>query len=687
MTDRIRRFLDDSNKKVHHKYRKPFDESLIPLFRNEKTPTERMAKRLEVLLSCETPVVDKDAKIVLMRTIPTVPSIFSDEETEAIGHGNKYIHELGYLSNINADYARTIRIGFDGVRAQIAEKLPFADEEGKLFYNSVLKEIYAVEDLCARYKAEAEKVGNTVVADILSRIPAQPARTFNEALQFFRILHYTLWAEGTYHNTVGRFDQYMFPYFKADLDAGVSEDELFELLEEFFISFNLDSDKYVGVQQGDNGQSMMLGGVTRDGKDAFNRLSELCLKASGELLVIDPKINLRVDKNTPHERFVTGTHLTKAGLGFPQYSNDDIIIPGLVKLGYELEDARDYTVAACWEFIIPGVGMEVVNIGAVSFPKAVVDAMDKHLVGCPDMDTFVGCVKEEIRNQCDVIANRPDHYFYPSPFMSTMMYDCLEVGRDITVRGGKYNNYGIHGTGIGSATDSLYSIEQHVFNDRDVTAEDMLKATKDNFKGYEQLKSELRFGTAKMGNDNDDVDKYSVLLLDSFASALKGKKNKRGGIYRAGTGSAMFYLWHANEITATPDGRAEKEPFGTNFSPNLFSKVDGPMSVIKSFTKQHFIDTVNGGPLTMEFHQDLFNTEDGIEKTASLVETFIHLGGHQMQLNAVNRDVLKDAQKHPENYRNLIVRIWGWSAYFCELDKEYQDHVIARHEYALDSQM
>ena len=190
-----------------------------------------------------------------------------------------------------------------------------------------------------------------------------------------------------------------------------------------------------------------------------------------------------------------------------------------------------------------------------------------------------------------------------------------------------------------------------------------------------------------MGNDNDDVDKYSVILLDTFADALKGRVNGRGGICRAGTGSAMFYLWHAAEIDATPDGRGKNEPFGTNYSPNLFSKVDGPMSVIKSFTKQHLDRTVNGGPLTMEFHQDLFNTEDGIEKTASLVEAFIQLGGHQMQLNAVNRAVLKDAQKHPENYRNLIVRIWGWSAYFCELDKEYQDHVIARHEYALDSQM
>ena len=686
MTDRIRRFLNDSNNKVHHKYRKSFDTALVEQYRSLKTPTERMAKRLELVLASETPVVDKEAKIVLLRTVHDIPSIFTDEEYEAI-HKDHYFHELGYLSNLCPNYAKVIKIGFSGLRAIIDEKYDSADADGKLLYDAVRKELDAVTDLMARYKAEAEKVGNTVVADILSRIPEMPATSFNEALQFFRILHYTLWAEGTYHNTIGRFDQFMYPYFAADIAKGVPEEELYELICEFFISFNIDSDKYVGVQQGDNGQSMMLGGVDRNGNDAYNRLSELCLEASGELLVIDPKINLRVDKNTPHERYVKGTHLTKAGLGFPQYSNDDIVIPGLVDLGYSLEDARDYAVAACWEYIIPGVGMDIANINAVSFPKVVTRTIDKYLVGCPDMETFVAHFKNEVMAECDAIEKDLHNlYIFPSPWMSTIMDNCIENGRDVTL-GSKYNNFGIHGTGIACATDSLASIDLHIFKDKDVDATELIKATKANFEGYETLKTQLRYGTPKMGNDNDDVDKYSVMILDTFADCLKGGVNERGGIYRAGTGSAMFYLWHAAAIDATPDGRGKGEPFGTNYSPNLFSKVDGPMSVIKSFTKQNLSRTINGGPLTMEFHQDLFNTDEGIEKTASLVEAFINLGGHQMQLNAVNRDVLKDAQKHPENYKNLIVRIWGWSAYFCELDKEYQDHVIARHEYALDSQM
>ena len=172
-------------------------------------------------------------------------------------------------------------------------------------------------------------------------------------------------------------------------------------------------------------------------------------------------------------------------------------------------------------------------------------------------------------------------------------------------------------------------------------------------------------------------------LLDDFADGLEGERNAYGGIYRAGTGTAMYYLWHAAEVGATADGRRKGEPFGTNFSPNLFAKIDGPTSVIRSFTKQHVARACNGGPLTLEFAASMFKDPESINKLAELVRYFVMKGGHQMQLNAVNADKMKDAQKHPEQYQQLVVRIWGWSAYFVELDKEYQDHVIARQEYTV----
>ena len=198
-----------------------------------------------------------------------------------------YIHELGYVSNLSPDYATTISKGLLAVRETANE------------YQ--VRMIDAIINLCDRYKAEAEKMGRADVVEVLTQVPRYPTRSFREALQFFRILHFSLWLEGDYHNTVGRFDQYMYPYFQKDMEAGLyTRETALELVEDFFLSFNKDSDLYVGVQQGDNGQSMVLGGIDKDGNDCFNLLSELCLEASRNLKLIDPKINLRVSKKTPH---------------------------------------------------------------------------------------------------------------------------------------------------------------------------------------------------------------------------------------------------------------------------------------------------------------------------------------------------------------------------------------------------
>lgn len=229
----------------------------------------------------------------------------------------------------------------------------------------------------------------------------------------------------------------------------------------------------------------------------------------------------------------------------------------------------------------------------------------------------------------------------------------------------------------------LAAIKKYVFEEKSVEKAELIKAIDENFENTPELLHKLRYETPKLGNNDDFVDSIATELLDTFGNALKGKINCRGGIFRAGTGSAMYYLWHANEIGASADGRREKEPFGTNYSVSLFAKVKGPVSVIASMTKQHFENAMNGGPLTLEFHQSIFADDDGIEKVGLLVKNFIDRGGHQLQLNTVNLDKMLDAQKHPENYRQLVVRIWGWSAYFVELDKEYQDHVISRQAYTV----
>lgn len=618
---------------------------------------ERMVRRFEYISSLEVPHIHPEEKIVFMRTVPKLPDVYTEEEWGEI-RKDHYVHELGYVSNLSPNYEKTI-----------AEGLLARRETADDYQKRVIDAAIALSD---RYRDEAARMGKDDIVEVLERVPRYGARNFREALQFFRILHYCLWLEGDYHNTVGRFDQYMYPYFKKDMDAGAyTRESALDLVEDLFLSFNKDSDLYVGVQQGDNGQSLVLGGIDKDGNDCFNLLSELCLEASRNLLVIDPKINLRVSSRTPIAIFEKGTELTKAGLGFPQYSNDDVVIKGLQRLGYDYEDAVNYVVAACWEFIIPGVGNDIANIGAVNFPQ-LVDKAIRENIGKGDMNDLIEAVKRDIGAECDRITASIDNvWFVASPFM-----DLLRDGK-------RYNNFGLHGCGLASAADALASVEKYVYDEKRITPERLISALDANFENDPELLHLLRYEAPKMGMESDRADEMCGVLLNTFADALEGKKNCLGGIWRAGTGTAMYYLWHAREIGATADGRRAGEAFGTNFSPSLFAKVKGPVSDIESFTANDLTRTVNGGPLTLELASSVFTSEESIGKVARIIKYFIDRGGHQLQLNAINLDTLKAAQKDPDSYRQLIVRIWGWSAYFVELDKEYQDHVMARQEYSI----
>ena len=648
----------------HHTYRKDHAETeqLAEQFSAlGLSPIERMTRRFELLTSLETPVLLPNEKICMMRTVKVIPDCFTETEWKEI-RSRHFIHELGYISNLSPNYADTIRVG-------LLARYDEADEYGKRMIDAILS-------LTDRYRAEAERQGKTELAAVLTRVPRYGATSFYEALQFFRILHYFLWLEGDYHNTTGRFDQYMFPYLKADMEKGLyTRETALDMVEDFFLSFNKDSDLYVGVQQGDNGQSMVLGGRTADGEDGFNLLSELCLIASRNLMMIDPKINLRVSRDTPIEVFELGSELTRAGLGFPQYSNDDVVIRGLEKLGYDKQDALNYVVAACWEFIIPSVGADIANIGALSFPRVIDTCLHRDLPQCTTFEDFMSAVRTEIRTECDRICEGiRDLWFVPSPLMNLLIDGGI-------YEGAKYNNFGIHGSGVATAADSLAAIEKHVFTEKSISPAALIEAVDSDFEQHPEILPKLRFESPKMGNNDDAADGKAVALLDTFADALEGRTNCRGGIFRAGTGTAMYYLWHANEIGASPDGRRRGEPFGTNFSPSLFAKIQGPLSVIQSFTKPHMERTINGGPLTLEFAASMFDSPESIHKVATLVKAFVELGGHQLQLNAVNTETLKAAQANPELYRQLVVRIWGWSAYFVELDREYQDHVLRRQQY------
>lgn len=686
MNQRIRSLKEYIFNKKHHVLRQePINdvEAMAVEFASKGlSPMARSARRFSWMMEHEKPAFLPGQRIAFVRTVPEMPAVFTLKEWDDI-QKQHYVCELGRVFNLNGNYEELLRHGLGAKKTAAIDRLAGdCSSEAQKFLEASIMSVDAILSLCERYAAAAEAAGYGETAEMLRRVPNKGAETFFEALQLLRIMHFSLWSAGHYHNTLGRFDLYMYPYFKHDLEHGVSSEELFEQLEEFFILLNCDSDLYPGIQQGDNGQSMVLGGVDRQGVEVYNELTVMSLEASLELKLIDPKINLRVNKNTPIEVYELGTKLTREGLGFPQYTNDDIAIPGLLRWGYDLEDARDYVVAACWELIIPGKGMDINNIDALSFADAVREATLKKLDCCESFDDFKTEVAAEIGRRCSKYPEKHVNLFMePAPVYSLILEGCIENARDASF-GLKYNNFGIHGTGLANAADSLAAINELVYVKKSVSAAELTAALENNFEGSLHIRHKL-LDAPKVGNNDDAADSMLCFLTDSFADGLEGQPNSRGGIYRAGTGSAMFYVLHGETLGATADGRPAGEWLSANYAPAIEVKTRGPFSVIHSFTKPDLMRVVNGGPLTLELHDSVFHSDDGISKTAGLIRLFILRDGHQLQVNTINRKTLIEAQQNPEKYRSLIVRVWGWSGYFVELDKSYQDHIIKRVEHVL----
>lgn len=672
MTENIQNKLAFLKKGDYKKLRRPLQNKTIVL-EPDANEMDLQTMLLKHMLKSESPLLYENDIFGFNRTINETPEGFIGKK----GYGLA-------IGNVTPNYEYALNVGMDAILDRIRSKLAECNDTNKqTFYNAMYESISACLEFADRYKKYALDNGNMVLYDALCQVPHKPAVTFHQACIFVKFIQFTIRCNRNIHITFGGFDKYMFKYFAADLAKGVSQDALFEILEDFFININIDSDIYYGAQQGDNGMSMVLGGRDFEGNDRYNLLSELCLKAAMELELIDPKINLRVDKSTPIERFEYATKLTKKGMGFPQYCNDDVVIPGLIKLGYDPKDAHEYTVAACWEFIIPGKGFDIPNLHRVNFPKAIELATNEQLLQCETFDQFLAQTKKYIEAECNEIASiMMTNREKATPYLSVFIDDCIERGLDVSQGGGVYNNYGAHGVGISTAADIIAAVKKAVFDDKFCTKQELLNAIQSNFEGYNELRNYL-LSCPKMGNNDDYVDDFAGFVIDTFADVFAKYQNHLGGIFRPGTGSAMEYVRCANLVGATADGRRKGDSFGSSYSPSTITKLSGPLSCIQSFSKHDMTKVINGGPLTIEIHDNTFRNEEGIRKVAALVKTYISLGGHQLQLNAINREVLIDAQKNPDAHKNLIVRVWGWSGYFNELDVMYQDHIIKRTEFMI----
>lgn len=657
--------------------------------------TEKIKKMLEQLKNKKYKNLRKSGEIIKLDNKSSISEYF-DAFRKLADNGNYLIFEYddfgfnrgidshigGSMGNLTVNYERVITNGLDFVKKQIEDRIEKEHDEEKIRYGKTMLDYISIcFDVCDKYKNAAEKAGNMKLYNALRKIPHNGAETFYEACLFLKICVYFLRAECTAHIGFGRFDQYMHPFYLHDKEAGISDEEIFETLESFFISINYDTDLYHGVIQGDNGQSLVLGGFDENGNSMYNELSHMCMKASLDLNLIDPKINLRVGKNTPDEIYEFATLLTKQGMGFPQYCNDDVVVPGLVKLGYEKKDALNYVVAACWEYIIPGCGGDYPNIAVFDFPKVINDVIVSEIKKCETFDSLTNEVRIAISKTCDNIVNQFKTIEFSSrPLTSAFTDGCIETLTDIWHGGTKYQNFGSHGAGISNAADALAAVKENIYDKKTIDKDVLLQAISDDFNGYEDIRIMLK-NSPKMGNADVYVDNIAYDLMKTFSENLNNRDNGKGGIWRAGTGSAMEYIFKGKECEATVDGRKAFTPYSSSFSPSLNVKTDGLTSVIRSFTGFNMTEIINGGPLTIEVHDSILKSDEGIKKIAMLVKSFVLLGGHQLQINSVNRETLIDAQKNPENYPGLIVRVWGWSGYFTELDEVFQNHIISRTEY------
>lgn len=643
---------------------------------------KKIARHFGEMCNIEVPIVFPEEKITFIRTNTNItPAYTYDDLIKEFDINHKYYN---VINNVCPDYGILLKKGLNGIKEELKKTAKDID-----FIESCEDTIASIEKLVMRYIEEAKRVKNDTVVKTLSRVPMEPARSFLEGLQAIRFISSMFYLNGNYQLGFGRIDQYLIDLYHKDIDDNtISVKQAKEYITEFFVSLNRDTDLYFGVQQGDNGQSMMLGGVKRDGSCAINELTYLFLEVSKELKMIDPKINLRIDSNTPRELLLLGCELTKAGLGFPQYSNDEVVIPALVNKGYSLEDARDYTVAACWEFIIPGKGLDIVNQGAVSFPYAVNEAfMDPKIKKLKDFeDRIAKNIQEQVKN---ILVNR-EQYLLPSPLVSLFFDDSIKMGEDIT-KVAKYKNRGIHGAGSANAADAMYIVENLIELGQFEKIQELRNKVNTNFAGSEDYRQLLLGSDKKVGNANEKVDLGLRKLFEWFADACDKYSTDVCKI-RPGSGSAQFYIWLTNKMNdwiiepivgATADGRLEGEPLSSSLSPASGVKVNGLISVLNSFSNINYNRIMNGGPITVEFSPVTFNSREGLEKLADVIKYFVKIGDQQLQLNVLDYRVLCDAMKHPERHSNLIVRVWGWSGYFCELAPEFQRQIINRHRYSL----
>jgi formate C-acetyltransferase len=547
------------------------------------------------------------------------------------------------------------------------------------------------------------------IAEVCRHVPAHAPRDFWEALQAYWFTHLGVVTElNTWDSFCpGRFDQHLYPFYQAGMESGtLTRDEAKELLECLWVKFNNQpAPPKVGVTAAESGTytdfaNINNGGLKRDGSDGVNDVTYLILDVIDEMHLLQPSSNLQLSTKSPDAFLKRGLEIVRQGWGQPSIFNADMVVEELLRQGKRVEDARCGGTSGCVETGAFGKEAYILT-GYFNLPKVLeitlnngVDLRSGKKIGTEtgDARTFssyeqlFAAFRKQLHYFVDVkvrgnqVIERLYADYMPAPFLSLLVDDCIAKGKDYNNGGPHYNTNYIMGVAPATCTDSLAAIKYHVFDRKTVDMEELLRAVAHNFEGSEKLRLLLWNRAPKFGNDDDYADAILADVFNAFFEEVDGRINTKGGSYRVNYLSTTCHVYFGSMTGATPDGRRAGEPLSDGISPVQGADRNGPTAVVKSAAKMDHART-GGTLLNQKFTPQLLSGEDGLDKLAHLVRSYFRLGGHHIQFNVVTAATLRAAQADPEKHRDLIVRVAGYSDYFCDLTRALQDEIIARTEH------
>ncbi|MBP3462691.1 MAG: glycyl radical protein [Tyzzerella sp.] len=695
------------------------------------------------------------------------------ETLKAIEHniftpGNYFYNGVGHVT---VQYEKVLAIGYEGIMAEVkAEMAKCNVGDGDYvrrihFYEAVLTSCQAVityanryAELAKTYAAECRdakrKAELLKIAENCSKVPAKGATNFYEACQSFWFVQQLLQIESSGHSiSPGRFDQYMYPYYKKDLDNGTLTREFAqELMDCIWVKLNdLNKCRDAASAEGFAGyslfQNLIAGGQNKEGVDVTNDLSFMCIQASMHVHLPAPSLSVRVWNGTPHEFMIKAAELTRTGIGLPAYYNDEVIIPSLVSRGLTLEDAREYNIIGCVEpqkagktegwhdaaFFNMCRPLELVFSNGVDKGEQI-SIQTGAVENMATFEEFYDAYKEQMKYNIGLLVNADNAIDVahaercPLPYLSCMVDDCIKRGKTVQEGGAVYNFTGPQGFGVANMADALYAVKKLVYDEKKITmaeykellelnygkgldATSMADLTTQIAKGMKaagkevgekeiaailtQLKAisespeikergqkllDMIEEVPKFGNDIPEVDAFARDVAYTYTRPMESFKNPRGGMYQAGLYPVSANVPLGAQTGATPDGRLAHTPVADGVSPSAGKDVHGPTAAANSVSKlDHYIAS-NGTLFNQKFHPSALNGRDGLENFVSLIRSYFDQKGSHMQFNVVSRETLLDAQKHPDEYKHLVVRVAGYSALFTTLSKSLQDDIINRTE-------